>query len=523
MTKAADSQRPREATGVHQEHPFAYPCSPCPTLLSLPEGAQPIDAMQPLLDAYPDHALLLDDEGVILAANLSTASYLEIPRHELLGRCFFDLSMLNPENDEERRRRVAEVLHTGEPHRYRGRWDDEIFDISLQPVRGPQGEVKWVALFAHDVTEEVRTQEALQKSEARLRLVADFTYDCEYWINPEGEFIYVSPSCERITGYSLSEFRSQTGLLASIIHPDDREELLAHLREGLNEGEPFAKELRIICKDGRLRWIGHICQPVYDAAGRWCGRRASNRDITERKRVEDALRQQAVELQSRNTELDAYAHTVAHDLKGPLSLVVGYTELLAMDEGETPPEDLQMALDAMRQSAWKMANIIDNLLLLASTRSMAISASPLNMDKIIEEVRHRLKSMIDHHDARISVPRSWPPALGYPPWVEEVWVNYLSNAIKYGGTPPVIHLGAEVLNAEEVRFWVRDGGPGIPPEKRPELFKPFKRLQSEPGSGHGLGLSIVLRIVERLGGRVGVESEVGKGSRFYFTLPRALS
>ncbi|MFP4345475.1 MAG: sensor histidine kinase [Anaerolineales bacterium] len=505
-----------------EQHPFASSCSYCPVWFTSPEGIQTLDVMQTLLDAYPDHALLLDDEGIILAANLSAASYLGIPRDELLGRCFFDLDMLDPEIAEERRQRVREVLRTGEPTHYRRRGDDDLFDIALRPVHGPQGEPQWLGVFAHDVTEEVRTQEALQQSEARLRLVADFTYDCEYWINPDGDFIYVSPSCERVTGYSLEEFRNQPGLLASIIHPEDREEMLAHL-EDLKDEKPFSREFRIIRGDDRLRWVGHVCQPVYDAQGRWCGRRASNRDITERRRVEEALRQQAVELQARNAELDAYAHTVAHDLKGPLSLVVGYAELLAMDAGATPPEDLQMALEAMRHSAWKMADIIDNLLLLASTRSMAVSAIPLNMEGIIAEVRRRLQAMIDRYDARISLPRSWPAALGYPPWVEEVWINYLTNAMKYGGTPPLIQLGAEILNAEEVCFWVQDSGPGIPEDKQAELFKPFKRLQTDSGSGHGLGLSIVLRIVERLGGRVGVESEMGEGSRFYFTLPRALS
>ncbi|MCK4449343.1 MAG: HAMP domain-containing histidine kinase, partial [Anaerolineae bacterium] len=108
---------------------------------------------------------------------------------------------------------------------------------------------------------------------------------------------------------------------------------------------------------------------------------------------------------------------------------------------------------------------------------------------------------------------------GYPLWVEEVWANYLSNAIKYGGQPPRVELGATVQADGYVCFWVRDNGDGIPPEERAHLFTPFTRLDRTRAQGHGLGLSIVRRIVEKLGGQVGVESEMGRGSVFTFTLP----
>jgi signal transduction histidine kinase len=144
--------------------------------------------------------------------------------------------------------------------------------------------------------------------------------------------------------------------------------------------------------------------------------------------------------------------------------------------------------------------------------------------------------MIREHGAEIEHPAEWPVAVGHEPWVEEVWVNYLSNAIKYGGRPPRIELGAELLEYEEaevqdhggsgsvpamVRFWVRDNGPGIRAEEQAQLFKPYTRLQPVRASGHGLGLSIVRRIVEKLGGEVAVESKAipGEGCVFSFTLP----
>jgi signal transduction histidine kinase len=127
--------------------------------------------------------------------------------------------------------------------------------------------------------------------------------------------------------------------------------------------------------------------------------------------------------------------------------------------------------------------------------------------------------LIDEMQAEIVLPDVWPKAMGYSPWIEEVWVNYLSNGVKYGGQPPHLELGARVQNDGFVRFWVSDSGPGISPEDQTRLFTPFTQLEQVRVTGHGLGLSIVRRIVEKLGGEASVESEVGKGSTFSFTLP----
>ena len=127
--------------------------------------------------------------------------------------------------------------------------------------------------------------------------------------------------------------------------------------------------------------------------------------------------------------------------------------------------------------------------------------------------------MITEYHAEIIQPASWPVVVGYAPWVEEVWVNYLSNGLKYGGRPPCLELGATPQADGQIRLWVHDNGPGIPPAEQSRLFTEFVRLGEVGLKGHGLGLSIVRRIVEKLDGQVGVESQVGRGSTFYFTLP----
>jgi two-component system sensor histidine kinase/response regulator len=161
--------------------------------------------------------------------------------------------------------------------------------------------------------------------------------------------------------------------------------------------------------------------------------------------------------------------------------------------------------------------------LLSEVRKAELERTPLDMATIVAEAQERLAYMIKISRAEIIAPpvSAWPTALGYGPWIEEVWVNYLSNAIKYGGQPPRVELGAETLSDGMLRFWVRDNGSGITPEDQARLFAPFTRLDQIRAGGHGLGLSIVRRIVEKLGGQVGVESQVGGGSTFSFTLAAA--
>jgi signal transduction histidine kinase len=237
-------------------------------------------------------------------------------------------------------------------------------------------------------------------------------------------------------------------------------------------------------------------------------------------RLVGALHQRTIELERRNEDLDAFAHTVAHELKTLLSLIVGPAETLAEVYTAISDEELLHYLHMMARSGRKMSDIIDALLLLAQIRREEVETTPLHMAGIVAEAIRRVADMAKERRAEIVVPESWPMALGYAPWVEEVWVNYLSNAIKYSGILPRVELGAE-SNDGVVRFWVRDNGPGLTPEARAQLFKLSPQIDRTDGNGHGLGLSIVRRIVEKLDGQVSADSEVGRGSVFAFVLPRA--
>ena len=218
-------------------------------------------------------------------------------------------------------------------------------------------------------------------------------------------------------------------------------------------------------------------------------------------------------------ELDAFSHTVAHDLKTPLNFITGISELVSTRFDEIPPGQLRQYMRNLNHSGRRAASIIDELLLLATVRQQDVVLGPLDMGPVVEAALNRLTFQIEEHEAEIELPEEWPVALGYAPWVGEIWVNYLSNGLKYGGRPPRLVLGWERSDGGMIRFWVRDNGQGLSAEQQAVVFTEFVRLSEIQVEGYGLGLSIVRRIVEKLSGEVGVTSSEGKGSEFFFTLP----
>jgi PAS domain S-box-containing protein len=402
--------------------------------------------------------------------------------------------------------------------------------------------------------ERKRVTQALQASEEKSRALLESASDGVIAVETDGRITLVNAKAEEMFGYPRDQLLGQSVEILiparfREIHALHRNDYLARPRPrpmgvGLNltgqrrDGTEFPVEIGLsFIKSGQQDLI--MCFVA---------------DITERRRAEEALQNTLDALQRRNEELDAFAHTVAHDIKNSTALVVGFSEALEESFADIPPQELQRHLRTITRQGRKIDDILEGLLLMAGVRKAQVEIEPVDMTSVVKEARERLAYLVKQHHAVITSPQSWPRALGYAPWVEEVWVNYISNAIKYGGRPPHVELGAHIQSNGAVRFWVRDDGHGLAPEDQARLFKPFTQLQpmrnkwlskhperqhplrqrpelvegepgegepvkGEPGEGYGLGLSIVQRIVERLGGQVGVVSQIGQGSTFYFTLP----
>ncbi len=267
--------------------------------------------------------------------------------------------------------------------------------------------------------------------------------------------------------------------------------------------------------------------PLRGSRGGYMGEVMVFHDITFRKQAEQLLintnKKLKEEIHLREqliSDLSAFSHSVAHDLKNPISSVVSLSELL-QDFIDPENETAVDLLNSILISNEKMLQIVDELLKLASVSMQSIEYVKVDMKQIVEAVLFRLSKIIKESGAKISYPPSWPVIYSYPPWIEEVWANYISNAIKYGGTPPIINLDFESDKSDFIKFSIIDNGDGLQPEQMKKIFQDFVRVGSDKIEGHGLGLSLVKRIVQKLGGHVGVSSEhiPGQGCKFTFSLP----
>jgi PAS domain S-box-containing protein len=340
---------------------------------------------------------------------------------------------------------------------------------------------------------------------AREAVVASMS-DAVIVLDSQNRIVDLNPVAERLFG---PDAQCGVGRLATECFPKE-DEVAVNGRAML----PSQAEIALDVQGGR-RFFDMRLSPLHSHSGRREGHLIVLRDVTER-RLADDERERLI------TELDRFAHTVAHDLKTPVTVLMGYSMFLLDGYAGMSEAEIRECVDAIVQTGQEVNGIIDALLLLASVDKMdKVPIGPLDMAAIVAEARKRLATLIRQENVQISGPETWPVAQGYAPWIEEVWVNYISNAVKYGGQPPVVTLGAAVQPDGMVRFWVGDNGRGLTVEEQQGLFTEFTRLHGNWIQGYGLGLSIVRHIVEKLGGQVRVESTIGSGSVFSFTLPGA--
>ena len=376
---------------------------------------------------------------------------------------------------------------------------------------------RMAALEALDA-EHKQVAEALHESEELYRTLVEISPDAITLTGLDGKILFSNRQAALLNGCDDPEELVGRDSF-EFIAPQDRQRAAGNALKALQGAVLRSIEYTALRKDGTC-FLAELSVSLFvDAAGKPKGFIGVMRDITHHKRVEESLRRSNAELQARNDELDAFARTVAHDLQSPLAYIIGMAELLAEDGEAVPAAEQQTYLQTIVQRGLKVSRITDELLLLAQVRKGAVELQPLDMARIAAEAWQRLAEVVQDYKAEISLPNAWPAALGYGPWVEEVWVNLLSNALKYGGRPPHLELGAAAQPDGQVRFWVHDNGRGLTEEEQSKLFMPFTQLHQVRATGYGLGLSIVHRIVEKLGGRVDVESDGASGTTFSFTLP----
>lgn len=367
---------------------------------------------------------------------------------------------------------------------------------------------------------------ALQESERKYRIVADNTYDWEFWKGPDGRFVYVSPSCARITGYDEEDFMADVDLFQRIIHQDDQASYEEHVSVVYEKKRSGELEFRVVRPDGTIRWIEHVCQPIFDR-GSFQGIRGSNRDITERKQLEDQLRQS-----QKMETVGLLAGGVAHDLNNLLTPIIGYTDLLifGLPDGDNRCEQLQQ----VKQAGERAKDLTRRLL--AFSRKQLIELKTVDLGELIrrfEGILHRTIRENIKIEVNISSPLSSVRVDAGQ--IEQVLLNLSINAqdaMPEGGS---LVIEAKDIELDEsytsrhpelppgpyVMLSVSDTGVGMDDQMIEHIFDPFFTTK-ELGKGTGLGLSTVYGIVKQHGGSIAVYSEKNHGSIFKVFLPPVL-
>ena len=483
------------------------------------------DELKRFFNLVPDMVCVASTEGYFLKINPMWEATLGYSEQEILSTPFLDF--IHPDDRDATMSEVARQIGGGATMHFVNRYHCKDGRYKwLEWMATPSPDKKQLFAAARDITMRKQAEMALAQSELNYRTVADFTNDWETWRNPEGRFRYVSPSCERITGYPAERFISDPDFLTSIIHGHDVAAYNEHLATShalvesgrWHEGEQERVTFRITRRDGEVRWIEHVCQRVFDENGVWLGNRGSNRDISDLV----AAREQA---EAATKLKDKFVSLVAHDLRSPFTSMMGLLRIFTERKSLLSNDEDKKIVDTVFKSGERMLGMIDQLLKISRLQTGQITPQPrffnghMSVVFTINAIGHSAaqKGIEIINDVPADIRLYADTAL-----FDEVLLNLMTNAIKFCSrgdkitvfTPPGL----------KSAIAIRDTGKGVGEKMLPDIFRHDVKTTSigtDGELGTGLGLPYSYDIMKAHGGELTVESATGKGSLFCAMLPYA--
>jgi PAS domain S-box-containing protein len=360
---------------------------------------------------------------------------------------------------------------------------------------------------------------ANRQLEEYRRLVASVRDYAIFMLDPKGYVASWNAGARELKGYEPEEIIGRHFSTFYLAGDRERDHPAEELRIAVREGR-YEEEGWRLRKDGTTFWASVTITAIRDDDGRLTGFAKVTRDLTERKRAADALEQALEELRHANEELDRFASVAAHDMSDPLRTISGFAEVLV--EADLPPEEAEEYARHILDSSLRLSAMLRGLLAYARAGRPTTSAQPVDVADVVRQVVGDLAVSIRERGAEV---RAGVPAgacvAGDPHDLRLTLQNLISNAVKFAdAAAPQVDVTAHRLDDGAWRIEVRDNGAGIAPEERDAIFEAFNRGHRPEGdAGYGLGLAIAQRLVARHGGRIGIDSAPGEGSRFWFTAP----
>jgi PAS domain S-box-containing protein len=431
---------------------------------------------------------------------------------------------------------IKERLYKGETVRYESTFDFEkvkeyqlyktiksgssYLDLLITPLK-VEGEknLGGYLVQVQDISERKRNEEAIQKSNERFELAVRGTSDGIWDWDIKTNANYLSPRFCELLGYKSDELVNEFNVWKSLLHPEDHDRVVDLIRQHIEEHIPYDVEYRLRTKNGEYRWYHARGQAIWDETGNPFRMAGSISDITERKRTEERLSQAMKELARSNAELEQFAYITSHDLQEPLRMVSSFVQLLAKRYKGRLDQDADDFINYAVDGVNRMHNLITDLLAYSRVGTRGEEFKPVSSEVALDGALSNLQMSIEQSGAVVTRD-PLPVVMGDNSQLVQLFQNLISNAIKFCvDRAPRIHVSADQQGDEWV-FSVRDNGIGIALEYFGRILLIFQRLHDRKQyPGTGIGLAICKKVVERHGGRIWVESELGVGSSFYFTIP----
>jgi len=406
---------------------------------------------------------------------------------------------------------------------------NKYFIENIQPILDNDGKSLGVQVVTTDITKHKEAEIALKEAELRYRTVADFTYDWESWQNPDQSMNYVSPSCQKITGYSVKEFINNPELINDLMIDDDKAIWNIHKHESATQNiDEREIQFRIRRKDGVIVWIEHACRPVFDKQNKFLGYRSSNRDITLRKQSEQELILAKEKAEESDRLKSAFLANMSHEIRTPMNGILGFANLLK--EPRLNDAEKNEYINIIKKSGDRLLDTIGDIIDISriAANQVDVAKSETSVNAILEDQYDFFNLEIKSKGLELiykpSLSDSEASIITDKTKLEAILSNLIKNAIKFTIKGNITFGCSLITNKDfkELVFYVRDTGIGIPQSRINAIFNRFEKADIEDTrvfEGSGLGLAISKSYVEMLGGKIWVESEEGIGSQFYFTIP----